>query len=145
MFGRTKAKFSSQFNRQAIFTHRFGQNITIRVGEEFTGAYHHSIASKSIIWAEATPVSKGIYTVKEKELRTHGQAPIVSEGSVLYKRGITSTFGNQSKTLFTRDEAISVLKSLEKNFEKDGYTPTQKQPHKKRIYTNKEAPTSKTV
>ncbi|MBI3440443.1 MAG: hypothetical protein HY052_01335, partial [Proteobacteria bacterium] len=60
--------------------------------------------------------------------------------SRFYQSGIYGTFEGQKKTIFSRDEAIEVLQSLEKQWEKEGYGASSKQPFKSHIYTLKKGP-----
>ncbi len=85
--------------------------------------------------AEAVPVSAGLYAVTEKQHDTHHHIS-VSGKSRFYADGVSHTFNGESKTIFTHDEAVAVLKYKEKDFEKDGYSARPKQPFKKRIYTS---------
>ncbi len=138
MFGRAKAKLSLIFNRKAIITHRFDKDVEVCVGRRYY------IQGVSRIWAEATPINKDSYVVTQKELTTHNNIEY-DRRSILDKSRIGVPFNGQHKTIFTRNEAIVVLKALEKGYEEDGYFASPKQSFAKRIYTNKQTVTPKSA
>ena len=143
MFRKLQIKLSLMFNSKAITTHQFQKNTSTRVGDEFNGSYLYSVPSLSRTWAEATPVDKDHYAITQKQHDTH-HALCVSGWSVLRQDGVKATFNDgQRKTIFSHDEAIKVLKLIEKEFEKDGYTVSTKQPFKNRIYTEQKPSTPK--
>ena len=135
-----KTKLSLAFNSKAITTHQFQKHTAVKVYGEFNNTYQYSIPGLSTVWAEAVPVSKDSYAVTMKRHDTHNGFGI-SGGSKFYENGISASFREgEKRSLFTREEAVAVLKWLEKGMARDGYMASQKQPFKKRIYTQLENP-----
>ena len=60
-----------------------------------------------------------------------------------YEETISANFDGEDRTIFSSREAIEVLKLLEKEWQKEGYTPSTNQPLKKHIYTHKKIPAPK--
>ncbi len=118
-------------DRGAIITPQFEKNTITRVNSEFG---NYTVPSKRQVWAEARPVSNGLYSVIEKQHDTH-KGLCVSGKTVFLEGGVSATFNGKSKTTFTHDEAIEVLKNLEEKYESQGCAARQKQPFKKRIHT----------
>ena len=137
-----QTKFSLAFNRRAITTHQFQKNGSLDIVSDYWGKYLYSIPTLSKTWAEATPVDKNHYAIMQKQHDTHRRfygEDYIAGGSKFYQNGVAASFNGQEKTIFSYDEAISVLKNLEKGYEKEGYAASAKQPFKNRIYTQEKA------
>ncbi len=136
MFGRTKAKLSLLFNRDAIITHRFEQWGLASLYDSMNGDYEGDINVRHKAWAEAKPIGNDQYIVTRKDLVTHNW-PFSAKKSMLYK--------NKLDKPLNRAEAVAYLKTMEAQFIKEGYGGSLKQPFKNKIYANQKSSAPKTA
>jgi len=141
-----RTKLSLMFHPSTLTTHQFEKKTTGPAErQDLFGAYIGESAefSTSRIWAEARPVSEGLYAVTKKQHDTHRHL-FVSGKSKFEEGGLRRTFNGENKTMFSHDEAIAILKDLEKDFENDNYTARPKQPFKKAyLYAGLRVPAKK--
>jgi len=136
MFGRIASRLLLQFRRKALITRRFYQECYVRPYKSYMVPVDYNVGL-SRTWAQATR-SFGKYVIKEKELLTHKNL-LAPKKSKLWGKRVVRTIDGKKKKRFTREEAIQILKELEKSFQQQGYVVMPEQPFSRRIYFNREA------
>jgi len=142
MLRKLRTKLSLMLNRKTLTTHQFG-NSGLEWRTRFMGAIwgHTNDYDAQInrrVWAEAKPIGANEYVVTQKKHNTHHR-PFVLGKSGFSATSVSGTFNGERKTIFTHDEAVKILENQEKSFAQQGYSAREKQPFKKRIYTQVEA------